>query len=387
MQSNKDTGVEYYRQAMPHRWLEDFSEFDCTALPVSPAKDKHGKDILISSFQYLDDDTLKQFQAIHFIRQIDMSGRTQMFIDRCHKNGCKVIFDIDDYWHLPKKHPSSGENVKKKYPEQAIEAMKGADLVTTTTDILAGRIAEYNVNVEVIPNSIDARHPQWQPIDVSSSRLRFGWVGGVHHLNDIALLKGCMKHFYNGNEWQMNLAGFNIQVNDKGQVLHNQYLEYEKTLTNEYAGLSEEYKKYLFKFSNFSEHLAENEPYRRLYSRDVYTYGHLYNFIDVAVIPLEESNGYFSHCKSELKLIEAGWMGKAAICSDVLPYSPHLKHRKNGFAVSTPYGFQLGMNYYYENPNARQEHALSLQEYVKENFSMEKTGKLRAEIYSNLLAA
>ena len=60
------------------------------------------------------------------------------------------------------------------------------------------------------------------------------------------------------------------------------------------------------------------EPYKRVWTKDIYHYMNSYNEIDVLLVPLLDNE--FNACKSELKFVEAAAMGKPVICSDVNPY-------------------------------------------------------------------
>jgi hypothetical protein len=54
-------------------------------------------------------------------------------------------------------------------------------------------------------------------------------------------------------------------------------------------------------------------------------YGAMYQAFDVALAPLVPSE--FNRCKSNLKMVEAGFAGCALIISDVAPYAQHLTNK------------------------------------------------------------
>ena len=80
--SHTVTGIQYYRQLMPHKYLKDNSDIDV------------GKIICdVDQFDNVPDDILKGFDLIQFARQISIKGDTDRYVKRCHKLGLKVVFD------------------------------------------------------------------------------------------------------------------------------------------------------------------------------------------------------------------------------------------------------------------------------------------------------
>lgn len=121
----------------------------------------------------------KQFDIVHFHRQLGPYDGMQALIAELRKYGVIVIMDIDDYWVPPKTHPLYIAAIKDKLPEKITAAFKLVDYVTTTTDIFAGHIRKYNHNVHVIPNAIDLNHRMWKDVDTKKTdKLRFSWIGG-----------------------------------------------------------------------------------------------------------------------------------------------------------------------------------------------------------------
>ena len=173
--SSNLTGLNYYRQLMPHNHLiENFEGFE-----VQQAKCD------VDNFEKIPDELIKGFNAVFFLRNISLKGKTKEYVDRCHRLGVKVIFDIDDYWRLPDWHPMYSVYKSTNYSKQVDDAIKYADLILTTNVWLHNQIKKINQNVFVISNSIDESLPQYKKVDIPNRRLRFGWVGGVYHFKDI----------------------------------------------------------------------------------------------------------------------------------------------------------------------------------------------------------
>ena len=134
------------------------------------------------------------------------------------------------------------------------------------------------------------------------------------------------------------------------------------------------------------EHISFDKPYRRLWGRDIHTYGELYNEIDVALIPLKDNT--FNKCKSELKIVEAGWMKKAVICSRLTPYQEYIKHGVNGLLVSTARNnidWFVNIRKLTCNPNLAKDMGEALHETIKTNFDIDVHNKTRLDLYKSLI--
>ena len=102
------------------------------------------------------------------------------------------------------------------------------------------------------------------------------------------------------------------------------WYKYEQIFTNNYATISEGYKKHLLSFTKDEYHDVANEPYRRVWTKPISTYATNYNLFDVSLAPLEEN--IFNKVKSQLKVIEAGFHKKAIVAQDFGPYQIDLEH-------------------------------------------------------------
>src|SRR3990167_4322442 len=112
----------------------------------------------------------------------------------------------------------------------------------------------------------------------------------------------------------------------------------------------------------------------------------IYNEIDVALVPLKE-NG-FNKCKSELKIVEAGWMKKAVICSDMSPYREWIRHGINGFLVPhsrNNIDWCVYIRKLTLNPSMARDMGLALHETITKNFDLDTHNRTRADLYKSLL--
>ena len=66
----------------------------------------------------------KQFDIIHFHRQLGPYEQMDSLIKELRKSGVTVIMDIDDYWVPPKTHPMYLAAMNEKLPEKITAAFK-----------------------------------------------------------------------------------------------------------------------------------------------------------------------------------------------------------------------------------------------------------------------
>lgn len=384
------TAIEYYRQLVPHNALaRKHPEFEI---------------LQKTSLNEIEEDVLKTYQAVQFSREISLQGETERIVNYLHKLGLKVIFDIDDYWKLDKYHALYDSYKGNFIPQQTEEAIRLSDHVTCTTEIFADEIRSINKNVTVLPNTIDPTQDQYRIRDIESPRLRFGWVGGVHHGEDIELLRESFKRLYKDKEirgkWQLCLAGFNVEntkalANEylKEGVTINQalnreyYVNLEKIFTQNYS-LDKDYVRYLMQLGNTMEHYTIDQDYRRIWNKPIGEYVQAYNEIDVALVPLRGTP--FNAMKSQLKIIEAGFMQKAVIVSGVNPYLIDCVHMDNCLMVKPERDFidwHTSIRRLVKNKSLYEDLRWELHYYVKERYHIDKVNETRKDLYEHLLTS
>ena len=238
----------------------------------------------------------------------------------------KVVMDVDDYWRLNDMHPAYWLYKSMNIPEKILYHLKNVDCVTCTTEYLAKKIKDFNKNVTVFPNALKAEG-QFKPNPIPSTKLRFGLIGGSSHVKDIELLEGVVNQLPKDilNQVQFVLCGFDkgIYHTPDGKTAQmpweeNKWTDVERLLTNNYNTISSEHKDFLKKYE-WKLEFNSDEPYKRVWTKDIKEYATSYNEIDVLLVPLIGND--FTACKSELKLVEASVMNKAVIVSDVAPYT------------------------------------------------------------------
>lgn len=376
----KISGCELYRQIIPHEYMQNCTTSAYSVEKAQGGYDKQKEISWVYDMRVPVDEEVKQYNIVSFLRVVNTKqGESKKCIERLQRCGCKVVFDIDDYWKLPSSHYQYKYYKRHKVADYKIEAIRAADVVTTTTEHFAEIIYEYNKNVAVLPNCILPYDKQFIKREIESPRIRFGWIGGIYHKCDIGDIEKTFPALYADkeikNKWQICLGGF---------TLNPESVYMERIMTNNYD-VSKEYFEYLKQGTEASEHISFDQPYRRLWGKEYWNYGDMYNQIDVALIPLRMDS--FNACKSELKLIEAGTMKKPCIVSNVLPYKTIAKDGTNALCVD-PFKNETDWYLYIKKlikePNLRKDLGEALYETVKEKFNIETITKKRIELYDKL---
>ena len=385
-----NSGLKFHRQISPHvRLIKTHPEFHVTETGFKP-EDNNSE----ASIDNLTDEYLKEFKIIYYLRQISFSkGKAKATIERCHRLGLKVILDIDDNWKLNAGHMMYKQYKHNEVASETEEAIRLVDHVITTTDYFADKIAELNKNVTVLPNCINPDDPQFKPREIPNNRVRFGWIGGVYHKADMDAIAEnfcrIAKDKEIRDEYQLCLGGYNVSKTDTGIIPNLEYHSIESTMTCNYYDIKHNdvtYMNYLYTFVPAMEHITYDKSYRRLYAKDVYNYGQLYNEVDVCLVPLISNE--FNRCKSELKLVEAGTMGKPVIVSDTEPYNSWIKHGVNGLKVKESRNnidWYLAMKKLIKEPQLRKDLAAGLKDTIEEYFDMDTHNEARAELYKSLI--
>lgn len=206
------------------------------------------------------------------------------------KYGFKLIIDIDDYWHLDPWHI-----LADVYPtKQIIEYIKAADFVTVTNELLYSQVKGLGQhNVDIVCNALPYDEDQFTDVRTESTgKVRFNYVAGSTHEQDIISIKNGLKRLQTDTEFRNN-AELIISGFQDHPVWHRMATYY----TGGYKGN--------FRIQNILQ---------------INQYMNLYNDTDVALAPLRDS--FFNQCKSNLKVLEAGAKRVPIIASNVNPYKP-----------------------------------------------------------------
>lgn len=277
-------------------------------------------------------DELKQFDmtkvgSVVVSRRCTVSNYAE-FKKWLKKYKVKLILDNDDFWELPDDNPAQ-EIYKKQVSREILASIRIADEIWTPSPTLAHKMKKVNKNIpyRIIPNTIYEKEEQWvnQEKDPNPKGLvRFGYTGANGHRNDI-LSMGMT--FENHELYCMNL------------------MDYPDIMRAKYT----------------------------MYPLDIHLYAQLYRHFDVSLAPL--LNNKFNRCKSELKVVEAGYTKTAIIASNTTPYKETIIHNKTGILCSSPDDWRKAVN---EMTLEKAKNlAGELYEFCKKNYDISQINKER----------
>jgi len=385
-------GIGYYRNFMPHLTIND-PEFE---VDIRMLQD--------GTLNLLDPNFMSQYNILFYNKQIPFAKKefVDMFKENIAKYNIKIVYDIDDYWILSSSHLNYDMWKKTNAEATIINALKGADYISTTTSLFADRIKEVNPNVMVLENAVNLEEQQWTFNRRPSEKVRFLWGGGISHMVDLRLLKPSFESFDKDfiKKAQVIMCGYDLRVRTpKGMIQKsdpktNQWSFFEDIFCNKGKYITNnEHKKYLHEYDDKKYGIKEefiNEFYQRRWTRPILNYGQMYNEADVCLSPLKNNN-MFNFYKSNLKVIEAGAHHCPIIASNYGPYTvDDIEGKKDGkqkgFLIdeSKPKMWYEKMKFYVDNPDIMKEHGENLYNYVKENLCIKVVGEKRKSLYKKL---
>jgi glycosyltransferase involved in cell wall biosynthesis len=390
------TGVGKFRSVDPHVFLQNL----------------YGDDFHVDidyEPPYDDMSYWSQYQIVACHRSIGPDfEKANELIKKLTENGIITIVDIDDYWMPGKEHPIHDIIRFNKINEKIVANLKVASYVTTTTTLFADEIKKFNKNVVVFPNAINPQEPQFNEPTLESDKIRVGWLGGSSHLHDLQLLDSPLgKITHLKDKLQFVLCGFDTrgtvtEINQqtgehkKRDILPHEtvWAQYEKIFTQNHSLVSEDYKKYLLKYTQEKYPNELDESYVRVWTQPVTSYAKNYSKFDISLAPIK--NTMFNRMKSQLKVIEAGFYKKAIIASDLGPYTLDLKHclSQGNFVDGNAMLVDENRNHsdwakyikkLVDNPNMIKDMGERLYETVKDTYDLNVVTKNRAEFYKSLI--
>ncbi len=242
------------------------------------------------------------------------------------------------------------------------------------------------------------------------------WCGNSHLL-DLKLMENSFNLLHSNEElkdkYQTILSGFDVrgiitQINEDGtqkqlkmEPHQSIWYEFEKILSANYKAIQDdpEYIKWLKNYKTGEYPNVLSKTYVRRNTLPLTKYATHYDYIDVALAPLDEfdivtkPNGQivkqpniFNKVKSELKIIEAGMKKKALIAQDFGIYKELLNHEDTALLVSkNDKGWYQAMRRLILEPELREKLANNLHNFVKDKYDIKNVTKDRVEIYKQIL--
>lgn len=364
-------GVGHYRSVWPAQAIEKYHG------------DKFSVDIRLQV--PITDDDLGKFDIVHFHRFINNQQETVEWIKKFQKAGAIVVVDIDDYWIPPHGHPVRQLVLKNKLHLQILEGLRASDYVTTTTNIYAKHVSNAikKENIKVIPNAIDTNLKMWQPQKIESDRIRIGWIGGSSHERDLNRIVGSFNRLLCDQEVKDKVQIVMCGYDTRGTITEMNPVTKEER-TRKITPSESIWNKFESIFNDNGR--ADVNQYVRRNTLPITQYGKHYNYCDICLAPLDQNT--FNECKSELKIIETGMMGKALIASDVYAYHEFLKHEETALLVNPRRDHKDWSKYMKElilNDDLRLHLSNNLRKLVYPKYTLESITSERVKWYSEIL--
>jgi len=327
---NQYGGTGLYRQYLPHEMMA-----------------KWGHKVLFTDS--LEVDTYDDYDI--FMASKSWFVHANELVRKLKKLGKITIIDFDDYWVLPPGHLLYHDYRKNNTVKLLTDGLKLYDYVSCTTPMLRDAIRRLNPNVEIFENAIDPKNPQFKVSDEKTPGVDFGWIGGHCHENDLMLLSSTPRRLT--GDFSISLFGY----------------ESESGVYDRFANILSG-DKYLVPDKFFVYQKADARRYTQFY-----------NMIDVALAPLVSDT--FNSMKSELKMVEAGFMKRAIVVSDCYPYR-YIINDKNCLTTSHKQHWAKKMQKIINNPSMVDDLAGELHLSVKDKYDLEKVTRRREQWYETL---
>lgn len=258
----------------------------------------------------------------------------------------------DGSFHDAWKDGVNGFDLKKNRErlDEIKKVISSADMVTTTTPILANIFREYNENVRVLPNCVDLKEWNKMPIVRNDEEIRLYWGGGMSHWEDLLLIREPLKLI------------FEKYKNAKIVMLGWMPEGFEQT----FPGRVE-----FHKWSNFY----------------AYSYKYASLGIDIALIPLVDNE--FNRCKSNIKWIEASSLHIPSVVSYCSPYKEVESLSEKDLAVfiedNSPESWVKGISELIDNPELRKSIGDEARMVVEKNYDINTQYNRWINAYSETL--
>jgi len=367
-------GCSYYRIIMPMKKLaEKFPEKVEVIFELNPLQwdDKtkqpvEGADISenMSKADVIFTQNISNFGAKYMIDLIQKSKELGKFF---HYDTDDLLTDL-----------YAGHRLEKLYKNNRLDDLTktlyhNSDLVSVTQKKFADRIAPFvRGTLVVIKNAIDYDLPGWNiPVPPSPKKApcRIGWVGGIHHEQDLLQVPGvAMGVNAKVGPENVNWRFFGrppLKKGEKGDWQQDVWDNYEKLLTR---GI---------RHRNWGVYPALGSA----------EYGAMFPNMDIAIAPLEWNN--FNDSKSEIKLMECGRYGLPLVATDCGCYDEIIVNGVTGYLISkdNPRSEWVSvLSKLIKDKDLRKEMGKNLKKITDERFNINTHIHMRMNLYDNLLS-
>ena len=262
----------------------------------------------------------------------------------------KHIFELDDnLFAIAPDNP-----VYKVYQDTEIRQKLGefiqfCDHVTCSTEPLRQALLKYNKNVTVLPNSTLPEYLQLPTSPTNTKKeVRIGWMGSIHHYNDLRIVEGALKDICNKYSnvklvWMGWLPDYIKDAINPNQIEIHEWVEFTK---------------YYPKLATLN--------------------------LDIGIAPIQDN--IFNSSKSNLKFIEYSIFGACTIASNVYPYATTITDGHNGIIVkkSRYKDWYKALDRVVNDADLRYKLATNAQQAVLDDYSYYKNIHAWVDVYNKV---
>jgi len=270
------------------------------AIPAKYLRQRgHTVQILNNDFQaYESPDVLVIFRA-HYPNVFKL-------VEWCKERQIRVVFDTDDALDLVPRENVNYRGLQERWDLYDF-LIETADVVTTTTPILAADLRGRNPNVVILPNSAD---PDERSVRPRQPGVRIGWTGSATHFYDLAVALGAIRELQKRRPFTFVLQGI---CDDAGLDEFYARLAGAHGKAFSSSPLGKSIKRFLEELDGIQYEFHPMVEFGR-HSEKVCELG-----LDIGIAPLVEDS--FNQNKSCIKYYEYALSGAITVASRVLPYS------------------------------------------------------------------
>lgn len=283
------------------------------------------------------------------------------------KLGKKIVMDNDDTYkdigavklntYFNKERMERGLGSVNKIVDAFIVE---ADLITTTTEVLAEEYRKLNKNVVVLPNCVDPFLFE-EPLRNETDVVRIGITGSIGMSYDLDILAPIIKHYE--KDKRVKIVFFSLPANRESNPIMVRAYEHEY---------------------NFLD--SVDVEWHPLVDADVY-YDKINSLkLDIMIIP--RADNYFNRAKSNLKFLEASMFEIPVIASGFedgkSPYQVNPEDSKHMVIINDNTQWVPEIEKLIADKELRREMGRKAKEYVMENYDIDKKGYLWEEAYESI---
>ena len=302
---------------------------------------------------------------------------TAQLMQRAAEMGKLTHYDNDDLLtDLYEGHRLFGAYKENHLEDIAKHIYSFVDIVSVTQTRFAERIAPYvGRALVIIKNAIDYDLPAWNepklPAPRKGKTCRVGWVGGIHHEEDV-------KEF----------PGVAMAVNARVGPENVHWGWYGRPpMPMENGQPKPDWQQDVWKnYERFLSTGIRHRNYRVYQALPAEQYGKMYTNIDVAIAPLQFNN--FNDSKSEIKVAECGRYGVPLIATDCGCYDETIINGETGYLISkdNPKSEWVArLSKVIKDKKHREEMGRNLKEITDKHFNINFNVKGRIDLYKEIL--